>query len=87
MFLDPPYDSEFTDYGYCQFGKEEQKKLACLFKETKIKCLMVIGKTKFIEELYKDYIVSEYDKKYKFKLYAGRIGSEINTKHLIIKNY
>jgi DNA adenine methylase len=87
MFLDPPYDSEFTDYGYCQFGKEEQKKLAKLFKETKIKCLMVIGKTKFIEELYKDYIVDEYDKKYKFKLYAGRVGDEINTKHLVIKNY
>ena len=87
MFLDPPYDSEFTDYGYCKFGKEEQKKLAELFKETKIKCLMVIGKTKFIEELYKDYIVDEYDKKYKFKLYAGRVGDEINTKHLVIKNY
>ena len=87
MFLDPPYDSEFTDYGYCQFGKEEQKKLARYFKETKIKCLMIIGKTTFIEELYKDYIVGEYDKKYKFKLYKGRIGDEINTKHLIIKNY
>ena len=87
MFLDPPYDSEFTDYGYCQFGKEEQKKLALLFKNTENKCLMVIGKTKFIEELYKDYIVDEYDKKYKFKIYAGRIGNEINTKHLIIKNY
>ena len=87
MFLDPPYDSEFTDYGYCQFGKEHQKRLAELFKTTKIKCLMVIGKTKFIEELYAGYIVSEYDKKYKFKLYAGRVGDEINTKHLIIKNY
>jgi DNA adenine methylase len=87
MFLDPPYDSEFTDYGYCQFGKEEQKKLALLFKNTKIKCLMVIGKTKFIEELYKGYIVAEYDKKYRFKLYDNRIGDEINTKHLIIKNY
>lgn len=87
MFLDPPYDSEFTDYGYCKFGKEEQKKLAQFFKETNIKCLMVIGKTPFIEELYKDYIVEEYDKKYKFKLYEGRIGSEIDTKHLIIKNY
>jgi DNA adenine methylase len=87
MFLDPPYDSEFTDYGYCQFGKEEQKKLALLFKNTKIKCLMVIGKTKFIEELYNGYIVSEYDKKYRFKLYDNRIGDEINTKHLIIKNY
>ncbi len=87
MFLDPPYDSEFTDYGYCQFGKEEQLKLASLFKTTKIKCLMIIGKTKFIEELYNGYIVAEYDKKYKFKLYNNRIGDEINTKHLIIKNY
>ena len=87
MFLDPPYDSEFTDYGYCQFGKEEQIKLAQLFKTTKIKCLMVIGKTKFIQELYNDYIVDEYDKKYKFKLYNNRIGDEINTKHLVIKNY
>lgn len=87
MFLDPPYDSEFTDYGYCKFGKEEQKKLSELFKSTKIKCLMIIGKTAYIEELYKDYIVGEYDKKYKFKLYAGRVGDEINTKHLIIKNF
>jgi DNA adenine methylase len=23
MFLDPPYDSNFTDYGYCKFGREE----------------------------------------------------------------
>jgi DNA adenine methylase len=87
MFLDPPYDSEFTDYGYCKFGKEEQIKLADLFKQTKIKCLMIIGKTPFIEDLYKDYIVDEYDKKYRFKLYAGRVGDEINTKHLVIKNY
>ena len=87
MFLDPPYDSEFTDYGYCKFGKEEHKVLAECFKTTKIKCLMVIGKTPFIEELYKDYIVEEYSKKYKFKLYANRIGDEINTSHLVIKNY
>ena len=87
MFLDPPYDSEFTDYGYCKFEKEEQIKLATLFKNTKIKCLMIIGKTQFIEDLYKDYIVGEYDKKYRFKLHSGRIGDEINTKHLIIINY
>ena len=87
MFLDPPYDSEFTDYGYCSFGKEEQNKLAKSFKETKIKCLMIIGKTDFISELYKDYIVDEYDKKYRFKLHSGRVGNEINNKHLVIKNY
>ncbi len=87
MFLDPPYDSEFTDYGYCSFGKKEHEKLAQLFKETKIKCLMIIGKTNFIQELYKDYIHGEYEKKYRFKLHSGRVGDEINTKHLIIKNY
>lgn len=87
MFLDPPYDSEFTDYGYCSFGKQEQEKLAKCFKETKIKCLMIIGKTPYIEKLYKGYIKGEYDKKYRFKLHSGRVGNEINTKHLIIKNY
>jgi DNA adenine methylase len=87
MFLDPPYDSEFTDYGYCQFDRKEHEKLAKLFKETKIRCLMIIGKTDFIEKLYEEYIVGEYDKSYKFKLYDGRIGDDINTKHLVIKNW
>ena len=87
MFLDPPYDSEFTDYGYCSFGRKEHEKLAECFKSTKIKCLMIIGKTTYISDLYKNYIIDEYDKKYRFKLHSGRVGDEINTKHLIIKNY
>ena len=87
MFLDPPYDSEFTDYGYCKFNKENHKELANFFKTTNIKCLMVIGKTQFISELYHGYIIKEYEKKYKFKLHSGRIGNEINTTHLVIKNY
>lgn len=85
MFLDPPYDSEFRDYGYCQFGKEEHEKLAKCFKETNIRCLMVIGATDFIRGLYQDYIVEEYEKKYRFKIYDGRV--EANAVHLVIKNY
>lgn len=87
VFLDPPYDSIFTDYGYCTFGKEHHQKLAECFRTTKNKCLMIIGKTPFIEELYDGYIEGEFDKKYAFKLHSGRVGDEINTKHLIIKNY
>jgi DNA adenine methylase len=87
MFLDPPYDSVFTDYGYCSFGKEDHVRLAEHFKKTDIKCLMIIGKTDFIAELYKDYIVAEYPKRYKFKLHSGRVGDEINVMHLVIKNY
>jgi hypothetical protein len=31
--------------------------------------------------------VEEFDKKYSYKIYSGRIGDEINNKHLIITNY
>lgn len=87
MFLDPPYDSEFTVYGYCKFGRKHHKKLAELFKNTKNKCLKVIGETDFIRKLYDGYIIEEFDKKYRFKLHSGRVGNEINNKHLIIANY
>lgn len=87
MFLDPPYDSEFTDYGYCKFGKDEHRELAECFKKAKCKMLMIIGRTPFIADLYSDYIVGEYDKRYRFKLHSGRVDDKINTTHLIIKNY
>lgn len=87
MFLDPPYDSTFTDYGYCTFGTTDHERLARCFKETRISCMMVIGYTPFIEELYEDYIVDAYPKKYRFKIHSGRIGSEIDATHLIIKNF
>ena len=87
VFLDPPYDSKFTDYGYCTFDKNEHIKLANIFKTTKNKCMIIIGKTDFIEELYKDYIKDTYKKKYRFKIHSGRVGDEINTEHLIITNY
>jgi len=86
-FLDPPYDSKFTNYGFCVFGKEEHLKLAKFFKETQNNCLLVIGKTDFIEELYKDYIIDKYEKKYAFKIHSKRVGEEINNQHLIITNY
>jgi len=87
VFLDPPYDSKFTDYGYCKFGKEEHIKLFNYFETTKNKCLLIIGKTDFISKLYDNYIVDEYEKKYRFKIYSKRIGNEINNTHLVIKNF
>jgi DNA adenine methylase len=87
VFMDPPYDSKFTDYGYCKFGKDYQYKLSDVFKKSKNKCLMVIGRTELIDDLYKDYIVGSYHKKYSFRIHSGRVGSEINNDHVIIKNY
>lgn len=86
-FIDQPYDSTFTDYGYCQFGHPEQERLARCFKESKMKCLMIVGATDYIRQLYEGYIVHEYPKGYRFKLHSGRVGTEINTNHLVIKNF
>lgn len=88
IFLDPPYDCVFSNYGNKEmvngFTEEMHKKLSENFKKLKSKALMVIGKTPFIEELYKDHIVYEYDKKYAVNI-KNRFNTE--TKHLIITNY
>lgn len=87
-FIDQPYDSVFTDYGYCEFKRDDQERLAQYFKSTRIKCLMVVGETDYIKQLYNGYIAETYPKKYKFRLHSGRVTSDsINTNHLIIKNY
>ena len=88
IFLYPPYDCVFSNYGNKEmvngFTEEMHKKLSENFKNLKAKALMVIGKTPFIEELYKDCIVYEYDKKYAVNI-KNRFNTE--TKHLIITNY
>ena len=87
VFLDPPYDSIFTDYGYCKYNQEDHYSLFQWFKKTKNNCLMIIGETDYIKHLYKNFIVEKYPKKYAFKLHSGRVGKEINNYHLIVKNY
>ena len=88
IFLDPPYDCVFNNYGNKElvngFTEEMHKELSENFKKLEAKALMVIGKTPLIEKLYKDYIVFEYDKKY-----SVNIKNRFDTaaKHLIITNY
>ena len=78
MFLDPPYHNTL---GYtCPFGEKQQRQLASMFKEVKCKCLLIINKTPLTEELYKDYIVEEYAKRYDMQ------GCPL-AKHIIVKNY
>jgi DNA adenine methylase len=84
MFLDPPYDSKFSNYEYCPFGKEEHKRPSECFKNTHIRCLMIINKTQFIEDLYDGYITDQYLKRYDINsIYKNVEGSA----HLIIKNF
>ena len=61
VYFDPPYDSDtstFNSYTENGFGKEEQKRLAEVFKDLdKRGCYVMLSNynTKLIKELYKDY--------------------------------
>lgn len=61
VYFDPPYDSDnniFTSYTEEGFGKEEQRRLAKVFKELDQKGVYVMlsnHNTILINELYKDY--------------------------------
>ncbi len=88
MFLDPPYDCVFNDYGNISFengfDESEHRRLAAAFKKLKCKALMVIGKTALTEELYGEYIIDEYFKSYAVNI-RNRFKSE--SKHIIVANY
>lgn len=86
MFLDPPYDSTFSEYDGNSFTREDHKRLHDCLGKCKCKWLMIIGKTDFIDDLYKDYSVLSYDKIYAYSA-RGRKYDNKKTKHLIVTNY
>lgn len=94
VFLDPPYDSEFSTYAKNEFGKDDQARLAnYLIKECCANFMIVIKNTEYISSLYsegtktangKELYVSCFDKKY-FVSFQDR--NDKNAQHLLITNY
>lgn len=88
IFLDPPYDCVFNDYGNLEakdgFNEEEHRRLANDFRKLKCKALMIIGKTPLTEELYGEFIKGEYKKTYSVNI-RNRFKSV--SKHIIVTNY
>ncbi len=86
FFLDPPYDSDFSDYEANAFGKEEHKRLAQCIYSTPAKFLLIIKNTPFIADLYenKGFNIFAFDNKYS---YCVRGRNDRNAEHLIITNY
>ena len=64
IFLDPPYDSEFSTYDNNAFDKNEQIRLNKFLTNTKAKWMLIIKKTDFIDDLYSKFNIYEYDKNY-----------------------
>lgn len=87
IFLDPPYDSEFSTYAKNEFGKDDQRRLAeYLIHECKGKWQMIIKNTPFVMSLYEGHglNIRSFDKKYQVS-FMNRNDREVE--HLIITNY
>lgn len=86
IFLDPPYDTDFSDYETNAFGKAEHERLAECIYATEAKFLLIIKNTPFIESLYegRGFNIYAFDNKYAYCV-KGR--NDRDVEHLIITNY
>ena len=87
VFLDPPYDSEFSTYSQNEFGREDQKRLAdYLLRQCKAKFMLVIKNTPTILHLYGNIglNIKAFDKRY---LVSFQDRNNREAEHLIITNF
>jgi len=86
MFLDPPYDTEFSTYAKNDFDKNDQIRLANYLYKTKAKFMLIIKNTDFIYNLYneKGFNIKIFDKKY---LVSFMNRNDKQVEHLLITNY
>ena len=85
IFLDPPYDTEFSDYEGEAFTKLDQARLAVALSKTKAKFLLIIKNTPFIKDLYSSgFYIRRFDKQYTYNV---RSRNDRAAEHLIITNY
>jgi DNA adenine methylase len=87
IFLDPPYDTDFSDYEKASFDKNDQERLAkCLYK-TKANFILIIKDTPFISSLYKNKKGIKIDRFDKTYLYNVKGRNDRDVEHLVIYNF
>ena len=90
VYFDPPYDSDtstFNNYTEDGFGKEEQRRLAKVFKELDAKGVYVMlsnHNTSLVNELYKDYHMHLIEAKRSINANGKKRGK---VEEVIITNY
>lgn len=92
VYFDPPYDTweeknSFTSYDKNAFGKEEQVRLAKVFKELSDKGVYVMlsnHNTKFINELYKGFHITVVPAK---RIINSKADGRGEVEEVIITNY
>ncbi len=87
IFLDPPYDSEFSTYAQNTFDSRDQERLAhYLFHMCRAKFMLVIKNTDAILDLYsnRNFTIRAFSKKY---LVSFQDRNNKEAEHLIITNF
>lgn len=87
VFLDPPYDSQFSTYAQNDFTRADQERLAnYMINECRAKWMLVIKNTDFIYNLYKKEGINirSFDKEY---LVSFMNRNDKKVTHLLITNY
>lgn len=85
MFLDPPYDTEFSAYEGKEFDQNDQVRLRNYLLTTPSNFILVIKNTEFIFNLYnrEEFLFANFDKSYTYNV---RARNERKVNHLIIMN-
>lgn len=87
IFLDPPYDSEFSTYAQNEFTHKDQIRLAnYMINECHAKWMLIIKNTDFIYSLYhrEGINIRTFDKEY---LVSFMNRNDRKVTHLLITNY
>lgn len=86
IFVDPPYDSEFSEYAQNEFDRNDQIRLAECLENINANVMIVIKNTRFINHLYREkgFHIRRFKKKYNVN-FQNRNKREVE--HLIITNY
>jgi DNA adenine methylase len=85
VFVDPPYDSDFSTYGGHAFGLADQERLAAALAKLPCRWLAVIKETPDIHRIYADeFKRGSFGKQYGYNV-RGR--NDRDARHLVVANY
>ena len=92
VYFDPPYDVYedkvgFTAYSKFDFNKDDQKRLADLFRELTergVKCMLSNHNTKYINELYQGFNIHVINAK---RMINSKADGRGNVEEVLITNY
>lgn len=86
VFIDPPYDSDFSDYDNLPFGSRDQERLQRVLEGLSASVMVVIKDTPMIRRLYRSdrWRVESADKTY---MWTIKSRNDRETTHLTITNY